>query len=41
MVFKLVRVMSRLCIVTAVVKEQVTVFLIGATVYAKSKILQH
>ena len=40
MVFKLVRVMSGVCIVAAAVTEQVTGFLIGATVYAKPKILQ-
>jgi len=39
-VFKLVRVMSGVCIVAAAVTEQVTGFLIGATVYAKPKILQ-
>lgn len=41
MVFKLVRVMRKICIVTAVITEQVTEFLIGATVYTKPKILQY
>lgn len=41
MVFKLVRVMRKICIVTAGIKEQATEFLIRATVYAKPKILQY